>query len=59
MEFIFNEKTGKFEEYKPYKVVKIACKTEEDYLKALEWLKKDEPQKPIPSKTEINLVVQV
>lgn len=45
MEFIFNKKTGKFEEYKPYKVVKIACKTEEDYNSLMDLLKRDEPKK--------------
>lgn len=38
------------------KTIKIDCMTEEDYEKVLEWLEKNEPQKPIPSKTKISFV---
>lgn len=52
----YNEDTKRLELFKLFKTIKIDCMTEEDYEKALEWLKKDEPQKPIPVKTEINFV---
>ena len=53
----YNEDNQKWEILKPFKTtIEIDCMTEEDYEKAVEWLKKNEPQKPIPSKTEINFV---
>ena len=52
----YNEDTKKWELFKPYKTIKIDCMTKEDYEKTIEWLKKDEPQKPIPAKTKIDFV---
>lgn len=52
----YNEDTKKWELFKPFKTIEIDCMTEKDYEKALEWLKKYEPQKPIPSKTKIDFV---